>query len=125
MPNPLRPLIGRDLLEKLEAEIKFQNGEAEVLIPESKYVQGSVLLLQDSISSESRNDALSELEDTVIPMVWAGKVPGKSKRAKPVKIDVEPGSSPLRLKQYPIKTEAKVGLLPIIQNFLEFKILRE
>lgn len=41
LPGALKPLIGRDLLEKLEAEIKFKEGEVEVLIPESKYIQAS------------------------------------------------------------------------------------
>ena len=48
----------------------------------------------------------SEVEDAVIPIVWAGEVPGRSKRPELVKIDLKPDSSPVRIKQYPLKLEA-------------------
>lgn len=57
--------------------------------------------------------------------IWAGEVPGKSKRSEPVRIELKPGSVPVRLKQYPIKLEAKVGLLPLVQKFLKDGLLRE
>ncbi|XP_009324031.1 PREDICTED: protein NYNRIN-like [Pygoscelis adeliae] len=123
LPGAPKPLIGRDLLEKLEAEIKFKNGEVEVSIPESKFVQASILLLQEI--EQVKRKIPAEVEDAVIPVVWAGEIPGKSKRAEPVRIDLIPGSTPVRLKQYPLKLEAKLGLVPIIQKFLKYGLLRE
>lgn len=61
----------------------------------------------------------------VIPFVWAGEIPGKSKRAEPVRMDLKPESTPVRLKQYPITVEARLGLLPLIQKFLKYGLLRE
>lgn len=111
------------LIKKLEAEIKFKNGEVEVLMPESKFVQPSILLLQEIEQTERKIPP--EVEDAVIPIAWAGEVPGKSKRAEPVRINLKPGSVPVRLKQYPLKLEAKIGLVPIIQNFLKYGLLKE
>lgn len=48
LPGAPKPLIGQELLEKLEMEIKFKDGEVEVLIPKSKFVQATVLLLQEA-----------------------------------------------------------------------------
>lgn len=42
LPGAPKPLVGQDLLEKLEAEIKFKDGEVEVLVLESKFVQAAV-----------------------------------------------------------------------------------
>lgn len=111
------------MLEKLEAEIKFKEGKVEVLIPESKYVQASVFLLQKDkpVSAEIP----TEVEEAVIPFVWAGEVPGRSKRAEPVRKDLKPESALVRLKQYPMKSEAKLGLLPLIQKFLKYGLLKE
>ncbi|XP_040977090.1 uncharacterized protein LOC121232754 [Aquila chrysaetos chrysaetos] len=66
-----------------------------------------------------------EVNNAVIPVIWAGEVPGKSKRAAPVRIDLKPGSSPVRIKQYPLKLESRKGLVPIIQKFLKYKLLIE
>ena len=66
------------------------------------------------------------VEGAVIPIVWAGGVPGKSKRADPVRIDLKPRSSPVvRIKQCPLKLEAGKGLVPIIEKFLKYKLLVE
>ena len=123
LPGAPKPLIGRDLLEKLEAEIKFKEREVEVLIPESKYIQASVFLLQED--KLVTGEIPTEVEEAVVPFVWAGEAPGRSKRAEPVRIDLKPQSAPVRLKQYPMKIEAKLGLLPLIQNFLKYGLLKE
>lgn len=47
MPNSPKPLPGKDLLEKLEADIKFKKEkDVQVLIPESKCVQVAALFIQ-------------------------------------------------------------------------------
>ncbi|GAB0207027.1 protein NYNRIN-like [Grus japonensis] len=70
-------------------------------------------------------NSLSEIEDAVTPFVWATEQPGKAKSAKLVKIELKPGAEPVRRKQYPMKLEARVGLEPIINNFLKYGLLRE
>lgn len=111
------------MLEKLEAEIKFKEGEVGVLIPESKYIQASVFLLQED--KPVSGEIPTEVEEAVIPFVWAGEVPGRSKKADPVRIDLKPELALVRLKQYPKKIEAKLGLLPLIQKFLKSGLLKE
>ena len=80
-------------------------------------------MLQDITPGTKRIQ--SEVEDAVIPIVWAGEVPGRSKRAELVKIGLKPDSSPVRIKQYPLKLEARIGLVPIIQKFLKYNLLIE
>lgn len=51
LPSSPKPLLGKDLLEKLEAEIKFKKGkDVQVLIPESKCVQVAALFIQEKFS---------------------------------------------------------------------------
>jgi len=103
MPECPLPLLGRDLLSKLESRINFKDGEIELLIPESKAIEARVFMLQDSFKEEQIPE---EVESTVMPLVWANEVPGRSKLAEPVKVTLKPGSKPVKQKQYPIKWEA-------------------
>jgi len=48
------------------------------LIPESKAVEARVFMLQDSFKEEQISE---EVENAVIPLVWANEVPGQSKLA--------------------------------------------
>jgi len=100
-PGAPKPLLGCDLLEKLEAEIRFKDGDINVLIPESKLVQAIVFLLQ-----EDKTLGISiptDMENAVLPLVWAGEVPGKAKNAEKVKNKVKAGARLVRKKQYPLK----------------------
>ena len=66
MPECPLPLLGRDLLSRLEAEITFKDGEIELLIPESKPIEARVFMLQDYFKEEQIPE---EVENTVIPLV--------------------------------------------------------
>ncbi|XP_029821645.1 protein NYNRIN-like [Manacus vitellinus] len=121
MPNSPKPLLGRDLLEKLEAEIKFtKGGDIKVIIPDTKYVEAAAFFIQ-----EKHGEIPAEVENAVIPLVWASEYPGKSKQAEPVSIALRPGAAPVRQKQYPLKLESRKGLAPIIEKFLKFGLLVE
>ncbi|XP_051627829.1 uncharacterized protein LOC127462937 [Manacus candei] len=90
MPNSPKPLLGRDLLEKLEAEIKFtKGGDIKVIIPDTKYVEAAAFFIQ-----EKHGEIPAEVENAVIPLVWASEYPGKSKQAEPVSIALRPGAAP-------------------------------
>ena len=84
------------------------------MIPESKAAEARAFMLQDSFKEEQMPE---EVENAVIPLVWANEVPGWSKLAEPVKVTLEPGSKPVRQKQYPIKGEARKGLEGLIAIF--------
>ena len=73
------PLLRRDLLSKLNAEIVFENGELLLKIPESK--TGEILMIQERIKEQ---ETLQEVDLAVIPTVWETVKPGKSKLALPV-----------------------------------------
>ncbi|KAM9590855.1 uncharacterized protein ACIBXB_005903 [Morphnus guianensis] len=107
LPGAPKPLIGRDLLEKLEAEIKFKEREVEVLIPESKYIQASVFLLQED--RQGSEVIPKDVEEAAIPFVWAGEIPGRSKRAEPVRIDLKPESTPLTHFSLEIGSTSNLG----------------
>uniref|UniRef100_A0A8C5TGM6 ribonuclease H n=1 Tax=Malurus cyaneus samueli TaxID=2593467 RepID=A0A8C5TGM6_9PASS len=121
MPNFPKPLLGRDLLEKLEVEIKFSKEEGvKVIIPESKFVEAATILIQ-----ECCGEIPKEVEDAVIPIVWANGFPGRFKRVEPVNITLKTGATLVRQIQYPLKLEGRRGLALIIEKFLEFGFLVE
>lgn len=94
-----------------------------MLISENRFVQAIVLLLQEA--KKAKKGVSLEVEAAVVPFVLAGEVPEKSKKAETVRIDLKTESVPVRLKKYPIKLDAKMRLVPLIQKFLEHGLLRE
>lgn len=87
LPNSLKQLLRKNLLGKLNAQIKFQEGDFQNKIPVSKYVETSIFILQElTFQSEP---IPKEMKDAVIPIVWARDIPGKSKRAEPVRIKLK------------------------------------
>lgn len=112
-------LLGRDLLTKLDATITFEDGNLVMKVPESKV--GQILLLKENPIVKIPQ----AIEDAVIPTVWETDIPGKSKAAKPVKVALKEGAEPVRLRQYPLKLEARLGIVSLIEKFLKYGILEE
>lgn len=52
-------------------------------------------------------------------------MPGWSKVAKPVRIDFKPEAKLVKQKLYPLKWEASKKLEKLIENFLEYGLLKE
>ncbi|XP_030367170.1 uncharacterized protein LOC115619267, partial [Strigops habroptila] len=119
MPDCPVSLLGRDLLSKLNAKIIFENGELIMQVPESQ--SGQILVLKNSPNARIPR----EVEEAVIPTVWETEIPGKSKMAQPVVVELKEGVRPVRIKQYPIKLEARYGIVKTIEKFLKFGILEE
>lgn len=92
MPECLMPIMGRDLLSKLDAQITFKERQVKLLIPESKAVEARIFMLQNMQQKEEE----ILMEDGVIPLVWASEVPGRSKLADLVNIILKPGARPVR-----------------------------
>lgn len=113
------PLLGRDLLANLDATITFEDGELIMKVPESKV--GQILMIKD----KPFVNIPREVENAVIPAAWETDVPGKSKLAQPVKVELKEGAKPVRIKQYPLKIEARQGIVKIIDKFLKYQILEE
>uniref|UniRef100_A0A8U8BFS5 ribonuclease H n=1 Tax=Geospiza parvula TaxID=87175 RepID=A0A8U8BFS5_GEOPR len=103
------PLLGRDLLAKLDAVITFENGELIMKIPKSK--TGQILMIKKKpVPSIPR-----EAEDAVISSVWETDIPGKAKLAQPAHVELKEGARAILVKQYPIKPETWQGIVKIIK----------
>jgi len=76
-------------------------------IPESKV--GQILMIKEKAVPHMPK----EVENAVMPTIWETDVPGKSKVAQPVKIELKEGARPVRIKQYPLKLEARLGIVKI------------
>ncbi|GAB0207316.1 protein NYNRIN-like [Grus japonensis] len=116
------PLLGRDVLSKLNAQITFEKGKIQVTIPKDKALDAQVFMLQKEMPLP---EIPKEVEDAMIPLVWASGTPGRSKAAEPVVIQLKPDAKPVRRKQYPVKLEARKGLEPVVEQFLKYGLLRE
>ncbi|KAK4817880.1 hypothetical protein QYF61_001690 [Mycteria americana] len=118
-----RPLLGRDLLEQLNAEIRFKDGEIEFKIPEESHIEILSLALTEPQVREE--EIMQEIKDQVYPGVWASGIPGKAKNAELVVVKLKEGARPIRVKQYPLKLEDRRGVKRIIEEFIKFGLLTE
>lgn len=119
MPNSPESLFGRDLLSMLEAKIIFEKGRVRLEFPEENIAKLFV------VKEVEAAEIPQEIEQAVVPWVWETGVPGKSKAAQPVVIELKEGASPVRVRQYPLKLEARIGIAPMIEQFLSLGILQE
>ncbi|XP_068027059.1 uncharacterized protein [Melanerpes formicivorus] len=58
-------------------------------------------------------------------LLWATDIPGKSKQAVPIVVELKVGAKPVIRKQYPLRIEDRKGIEPIIERFLELGLLVE
>lgn len=84
--------MGRDLLEQLEAVIKFKKGKITPEVNDQQYIQIMSLSLA-SVSTE--NKISEEITDQVYPRVWATDVPQRAKNALPIKVKLKEGWQPV------------------------------
>ena len=101
MPNSSKPLLGQDLLEQLEAEIKFE-GKLEFKVKEDQLI---VVLSLALITTPAGTRIPDEVSDQVYPGVWAVETPGRAKNTAPIAIRIKLGAQLVRIKQYPLKFE--------------------
>ncbi|XP_053112201.1 uncharacterized protein LOC128327421 [Hemicordylus capensis] len=107
-------LLGRDLLCKLRADIHCRpEGLSLSFPPETAYI----CYLEPTLGTEP-----AEWRE-VDPEVWYTGTPGLAKYATPHQVPLKPGACPISVRQYPLKREARIGLQPIIQAFLEADLL--
>ncbi|KAK4811186.1 hypothetical protein QYF61_019818 [Mycteria americana] len=123
LPEAPRPLLGRDLLEQLNAEIRFKDREIEFKIPEENHIEILSLVLTEPQVREE--EIMQEIKDQVYPGVWASGIPGKAKNAELVVVKLKEGTRPIRVKQYPLKLEDRRGVKHIIDEFIKFGLLTE
>ncbi|XP_061476476.1 uncharacterized protein LOC133381406 [Rhineura floridana] len=130
MPECPVPLIGRDLLCKMQATLEFSpSGQVKMSTPatelpvllcpiqEAWRCYTSVCVMRERTSEEW------ELIQSV-PGVWAENNPSSlAIRAEPVRITLKPQASPIQLKQYPIPSEAREPIQHHLNRLMELGVL--
>lgn len=63
------------------------------------------------------------IEEVVKPWVWAAEEPGRARFVEPVNIPLA-DSYQVATRQYPIRSEARLGLKLVVERFLKFGLIR-
>ncbi|KAK1346752.1 LOW QUALITY PROTEIN: hypothetical protein QTO34_000612 [Cnephaeus nilssonii] len=120
--------MGRDLFAKIGAEITFApNGSAQLRLGD---------LSNDPILSSAQGRRMEtlylpkdsplepELEEK-FPLVWEeGNPPGLAKDHTPVLIDLKPGAQPVKIRQYLIIRDARLGIQVHLDRLLQWGLLK-
>ncbi|RMB88796.1 hypothetical protein DUI87_34804 [Hirundo rustica rustica] len=101
LPDLGSNLLGRDLQVQLGVGVVPEEGRMKVKIMK--------LTIEDL--------------EKINPEVWAEEGKSGLLNITPIKIEMQLGTSPIRVRQYPISIEGKKGLAPIIRQLLEEGIL--
>ncbi|XP_057898237.1 uncharacterized protein LOC131094601 [Melospiza georgiana] len=124
LPNSPKPLLGRDLLENLGAIIKFNKDKLEFQVNDEQLITALSLTIS-CVGPKPENHNFERILSKTYPLVWATDIPGKSKRATPIVVELKVGARPVVRKQYPLRIEDRKGIEPIIKRFLELGLLVE
>ncbi|XP_061473500.1 protein NYNRIN-like [Rhineura floridana] len=128
------PLIGRDLLCKMQATLEFApNGQVKM---QSLHCRAPILLcpVQEAWRCQKAVKALSVKEKGVgewklinlVPGVWAENNPiSLAVQAVPVRIILKPQARPVQVRQYPIPIEAKEPIQNHLARLLKLGVLIE
>ena len=128
VPDCPYPLLGRDLLTKLKAQIHFEGSGAQVVGPMGQPLQVLTLNIED----EYRLHETSTEPDVSLGSTWLSDFPqawaetggmGLAVRQAPLIIPLKATSTPVSIKQYPMSQEARLGIKPHIQRLLDQGIL--
>ena len=111
LPDSPHHLLGRDLLEQLGAEIRFESGKMKFKVKDDSFVKVFSLAL---ITASEDSGIPKEIINQVYPGVWATEVPGRAKNASPIVIKVKQEAHPPRIKQYPLRAEDREEIQLII-----------
>uniref|UniRef100_A0A8D0BA04 ribonuclease H n=1 Tax=Salvator merianae TaxID=96440 RepID=A0A8D0BA04_SALMN len=104
MPDCPIPLIGRDILTKMQATLSFEKG-GKNHTPEESDLKTALI--------------------SAVPEVWAENDPvSLAIQAPPIVIRLKPGVVPQNLKQYPISQEAREGIYQHLQRLQNLGILK-
>ncbi|NXU46847.1 POL3 protein, partial [Drymodes brunneopygia] len=106
----------------LGAKITFQKGKVRFQVQEKHLIETLSLAL---IQTPTHPEIPEEVVSAVYPGVWANDVPGKAKNAKPIIIGLKTGARAVRVRQYPLRLEDRMGIKDIIDRFQQFGLLTE
>lgn len=115
-PECPTPLLGRDLLSKMEATTSLEEDRLQV---EAEPEQGIHLLaLLNGKELETQNIP-KESKDPITPSLWDTSVLGQANKASPAKTDLKPGMGYPWKKSYLLKPVALNGVQPLLHKFLQ------
>ncbi|KAB0339331.1 hypothetical protein FD755_024986 [Muntiacus reevesi] len=130
IPECPAPLLGRDLLTKVNAQIHFDPGGMSVTDGLGQPIHVLSLALRDEyrlfVPKPSETIAL-DVQPWVhkYPLAWAETAGmGLAKQRHPVVIELKAEAVPMRVKQYPMSQEARRGITPHIRRLMDARILR-
>nr|XP_055172996.1 uncharacterized protein LOC129504366 [Nyctereutes procyonoides] len=128
VPDGPYPLLGRDLLSKVGAQIHFQQKGATITGAGGQPLQVLTLRLEDEHRlHEDSPPSVQPLDSewlTNYPQAWvetAGM--GLAVNQPPIIINLKPSATPISIRQYSMSKEAKKGIRPHIQRLLQLGIL--
>lgn len=120
------PLLGRDLLHKLQASISFLAQQAHLMLggtmpPTAQLLlttllsEKYLLITPSQLPENKTNPLLLDLQ-TLFPRVWTeSNPPGLVKHHPPVAAELLATALPVQVKQYPVSQLAREGINPHIQ----------
>ncbi|XP_076419054.1 uncharacterized protein LOC121825602 [Peromyscus maniculatus bairdii] len=129
IPECPYPLLGRDLLSKMRAQIHFSDEGAWLMDQKRRPIQ---VLLTTDLVEEYRLHLEPEAPGQEIqawlqkfPLAWAetGGM-GLAKHRPPVYVEIKSDADPVKVRQYPMSLEAKKGITPHIRRLLSLGVLR-
>ncbi|KAK1346892.1 hypothetical protein QTO34_000752 [Cnephaeus nilssonii] len=131
LPDCPVPVMGRDFLAKMGAEITFAlDGSAQLRLSE----ETSPMILSLAVpreeewrlyTSQSKDSPLEPELEEEFPLVWAeGIPPGLAKGHAPVLNDLKPGAQPVKICQYPIPRDACLGIQVHLDRLLQWGLLK-
>uniref|UniRef100_A0A8C9QEJ3 Peptidase A2 domain-containing protein n=1 Tax=Spermophilus dauricus TaxID=99837 RepID=A0A8C9QEJ3_SPEDA len=129
MPDYPVPLMGRDLLGKLRAQIIFDaSGQAVLLLgnPEAKILTLAIPQEEEWCFFSLVETPQQEPElPFQVPGVWAeDNPPGLAQNIAPVILELKLGVRPTHLKKYHIPHKAQLGIQKHLDQLLQHGILR-
>ena len=130
IPECPAPLLGRDLLTRVNAQIHFDPGEMSV----TDGFRQPIYVLSLALRDEYRLFAPKPSE-TITPDVqpWVNKYPltwaetagmGLAKQRHLVVVELKAEASPVRVRQYAMSQEARRGIIPHIRQLMDAGILK-
>ncbi|XP_042534598.1 uncharacterized protein LOC122107079 [Dipodomys spectabilis] len=128
VPDCPYPLLGRDLLTKLKAQIHFEETGARITGPKGQPLHVLTLGIEDEYrlyeQKQDKEDAHIRPWVRKFPQAWAetGGI-GLAVHQAPLVIQLKATASPVSIKQYPLSQEARRGIRPHIKRLLDQGIL--
>ncbi|KAK1338204.1 LOW QUALITY PROTEIN: hypothetical protein QTO34_001318 [Cnephaeus nilssonii] len=126
IPECPAPLLGRDLLTKMGAQITFTPEGPEVTQSKRMATALTIRLDDEHRLFEKPGAEISHINDWLsrYPGAWAEMTgTGLATERPPVVIELKATSSPVAVRQYPMTKEAREGIRPHIQRLLQQGIL--